>query len=78
MTKFYLVRHGETTYKYDLILFDRGYPSRNFISYLDSSGIRYLMRVKSVSMKEINEAQEPDEIVEMKVDGFIGAYVVRR
>jgi hypothetical protein len=27
------------------------------------------MRVKSVSMKEINEAQEPDEIVEMKVDG---------
>ena len=55
--------------KNDLILFDRGYPSRNFISYLDSSGIRYLMRVKSVSMKEINEAQEPDEIVEMKVDG---------
>src|SRR5665648_139672 len=55
--------------KNDLILFDRGYPSRNFISYLDSSGVSYLMRVKSASMKEINEAQEPDEIVEMTVNG---------
>lgn len=55
--------------KNDLILFDRGYPSRNFISYLDSSGVGYLMRVKIESMKEINEAQKPDQIVEMKVDG---------
>lgn len=55
--------------KNDLILFDRGYPSRNFISYSDSSGIRYLMCVKTASMKEINAAQKPNEIVEMKVNG---------
>jgi len=55
--------------KNDLILFDRGYPSRKFIAYLDGSGIKYLMRVKIKSMKEFNEAKEPDQIVEIKVDG---------
>lgn len=55
--------------KNDLILFDRGYPSKNFISYLESSEIKYLMRTKVVSMKEIDEAQKPDQIVEIKVNG---------
>ena len=55
--------------KNDLILFDRGYPSKKFIAYLEGSGVKYLMRVKNQSMKEINEAMEPDQIVEIKVDG---------
>ncbi|WP_459931746.1 transposase, partial [Desulfosporosinus burensis] len=55
--------------KNDLILFDRGYPSKKFIAYLDSSEIKYLMRVKTNSMKEFNEAMEPDQIVEIKVEG---------
>ena len=55
--------------KNDLILFDRGYPSRKFIAYLEGSGVKYLMRVKNLSMKEINEAMEPDQIAQIKVDG---------
>ena len=55
--------------KNDLILFDRGYPSRKFIAYLEGSGVKYLMRVKNKSMKEFDEALEPDQIVKIKVDG---------
>ena len=55
--------------KNDLILFDRGYPSRKFIAYLEGSGVKYLMRLKNKSMKEFDEAMEPDQIVQIKVDG---------
>jgi hypothetical protein len=55
--------------KNDLILFDRGYPSKKFIAYLDGSGVKYLMRLKNKSMKEFNEAMGPDQIAEIKVDG---------
>jgi len=55
--------------KNDLILFDRGYPSRKFIAYLEGSGVKYLMRVKIQSIKEVNEAIKPDQIIEIKVDG---------
>ena len=55
-------------FKNDLILFDRGYPSRNFLTYLENSGVKYLMRVKTRSMKEIHETMEPDHIVEFKGD----------
>lgn len=53
--------------KNDLILFDRGYPSRQFFAYLEGSKVNYLMRVKNQSMKEVNEAMEPDQIVQIKV-----------
>jgi len=56
--------------KNDLILFDRGYPSKKFMAFLESSGVKYLMRVKNQSMKEINEAMESDQIVPIKVDGI--------
>ena len=55
--------------KNDLILFDRGYPSRQFFAYLEDSGVKYLMRVKNQSMKEVNAAMEPDQIVKINVDG---------
>ena len=55
--------------KNDLILFDRGYPSKKFISYLEDSRIKYLIRVSSKSMKQVNEAKEPDQIVKVEVDG---------
>ena len=55
--------------KNDLILFDRGYPSRKFFAYLEGSGVKYLMRLKNQSMKEVNEAMEPDQIVQINVDG---------
>ena len=55
--------------KNDLILFDRGYPSKKFIAYLENSGIKYLIRMSSKPMKEVKEAKEPDQIIELKVDG---------
>jgi len=55
--------------KNDLILFDRGYPSANFFSYLEASGIKYVIRIPSKFSKQINEAKEPDQIIEINVDG---------
>ena len=57
--------------KNDLILFDRGYPSRKFISYLEHSEIKFLMRVSSSTMKEVNESKGPDQLIEMKADGKV-------
>lgn len=58
--------------KNDLILFDRGYPSRKFIAYLETVKINFLMRVPNKStMKEIMEATLPDQIVSLKVDGKV-------
>lgn len=55
--------------KNDLILFDRGYPSKNFIAYAQGAGIKYLMRMKMKSMKEVNEAKKPDQVVEFTFEG---------
>lgn len=54
--------------KNELILFDRGYPSKNLVSYLEHSKIKYLMRVSSQFIKVVNEAREEDQIVEVKID----------
>ncbi|WP_019415550.1 IS4 family transposase [Paenisporosarcina sp. TG20] len=55
--------------KNDLILFDRGYPSKKFISYLVSSKIKFLIRVSRSTMKEVMEAREPDQIIEIDFEG---------
>ncbi|WP_237721508.1 transposase [Paenisporosarcina sp. TG20] len=55
--------------KNDLILFDRGYPSKKFIAYLVSSKIKFLIRVSSSTMKEVMVAKEPDQVIEINVDG---------
>jgi len=48
--------------------FDRGYPSKKLVSYLEKSSLKYLMRVTSNSFKAVNEAKKPDQIVEVKID----------
>jgi hypothetical protein len=55
--------------KNDLILFDRGYPSAKLISYLEDSGIKYLMRVSGQFLKAVNEARAEDQIVEINFEG---------
>ncbi|MBP7331203.1 MAG: IS4 family transposase [Firmicutes bacterium] len=52
--------------KNDLILFDRGYPSKAFISYLEDSGVKYVIRVSSEKIKQVREAVEPDQIIELR------------
>lgn len=61
----------KTGLKNDFILFDRGYPSTKLIHYLESNGIKYLMRVQRKFLKVITETTEPDQIVEVKTDDRI-------
>ncbi|HEY5589012.1 MAG TPA: IS4 family transposase, partial [Candidatus Paceibacterota bacterium] len=48
----------------DLILFDRGYPSKDLISFIEKKKIKYLMRV-SVSFKSVVNVKGEDQIVEI-------------
>lgn len=50
----------------DLILFDRGYPSRDLISFIEKKGLKYLMRVSSSFVKAVAYAKNEDQIVEDK------------
>jgi hypothetical protein len=52
--------------KNDLILFDRGYPSKKLIALLTKSHINFLMRVSSSFIKEVNQVKTQDEIVEFR------------
>jgi hypothetical protein len=57
-------------FKNELILFDRGYPSKNFISFLESKGIKYLMRVKNKKFStQIDNANEDDQIIFVDYEG---------
>ncbi|WP_186431502.1 IS4 family transposase [Clostridium sp. BSD9I1] len=47
----------------DLILFDRGYPSRDLISFIEKKGLKYLMRVSSSFIKAVACAKNEDQIV---------------
>jgi hypothetical protein len=51
--------------KEDLVLFDRGYPSVALISELTDRKVKYVMRVSPKFVKEINEFNEDDGVVEV-------------
>ena len=48
-----------------LELFDRGYPSKDFISFIENKKIKYLMRVSKV-FKSIVNVKNEDQIIEIK------------
>jgi len=50
----------------DLILFDRGYPSKDFITFIESKKLKYLMRVGSGFLKVVVNAPKPDQIISVK------------
>lgn len=58
------IRHIEAFEPYkqtkDLIIFDRGYPSKQLLSLLDQKKIKYLMRVQKSFNKEIDENNQED------------------
>ena len=57
-------------FKNDLILFDRGYPSKKFISFLESKGIKYLMRIKNKKFSTLfDNANENDQIINVNYEG---------
>lgn len=52
----------------NLILFDRGYPSIALIEYLNSKGIRFLMRTSGAFYKEqVQNTKTRDEYVEIEI-----------
>jgi hypothetical protein len=51
--------------KNDLILFDRGYPSTDLISYLEEAGIKYVMRVSTGFLKIVVNTKGEDQDVEI-------------
>jgi len=53
----------------DLILFDRGYPSRDFIQFIEGKQLKYLMRVSSGFLKVVVNAPDKDQVIEVKYNG---------
>lgn len=51
----------------DLILFDRGYPSLGLISFLETNGIKYLMRTCSNFIAEVNCTKTEDQYVSIEI-----------
>ncbi len=51
-------------FKNDLLLFDRGYPSKDMFDFLESKELKYLMRIKVNRFQpELDKANEPDQSV---------------
>lgn len=55
----------------DLILFDRGYPSRELITFIEFKDIKYLMRVSSKFLLEVINTKYLDEIIKVKYKGKV-------
>ncbi|BAU26919.1 DDE family transposase [Aneurinibacillus soli] len=51
----------------NLILFDRGYPSADFILYLQEKGLKYVMRSQHCFYKEVENTTSLDEAVRIEV-----------
>src|SRR3712207_3963353 len=50
----------------ELILFDRGYPGTKFFSFLKENNVEFLMRTKVNFSKDIKNAKQPDQIINIK------------
>ncbi len=55
----------------DLLLFDRGYPSRDFIQFIEEKQLKYLMRVSSGFLKVVVNAPDKDQVIEVKYKGAL-------
>lgn len=77
LAKRHLSKLKELGYKNDLLLYDRGYPSREFIAYHHNEKLQYLMRCKDSFLdKQRIYKGERDEIITFKYDNV--EYCVRR
>jgi hypothetical protein len=72
-----LLRHLEKVEKGDILLLDRGYPSRYLFSILASMGVHFVVRMKHnwVPVKKFLKSRKQDITVTMEVpDGDYGRY----
>lgn len=67
------LRHIEKLKEYglqnDLILFDRGYPSKELMASLIDDNIKFVMRCSTNFLKEINNTKGKDEKISFKFNG---------
>lgn len=62
----------------ELILFDRGYPSRGMFHYLAKHHFHFLMRCPRHAMQEINQSVLPDQWIELQAEGeYLSLRVLR-
>jgi hypothetical protein len=66
LAKDHINKLEELGFKNDLIIFDRGYPSKEIISFIEDKKIKYLMRSKVNFIKELKTATKEDQIIEVK------------
>ena len=52
----------------NILIFDRGYPSKEMVAKLTKMGCKYLMRVQKSSFKEINEVKADDCYINILYD----------
>lgn len=59
--------NGLPSYKgiQNLFLFDRGYPSREFLDYLERAETHYLIRCSKSVMKEVKNTTKADQIIQV-------------
>ena len=73
------IRHIEKLKEYglqnDLVLFDRGYPSKEFIATLIENDIKFVMRVSKSFIEEVNNTKGEDETVTFRYNGK--SYTIR-
>lgn len=58
---------------HDLILFDRGYPSKALMKHLEENGQYYLMRVSKSFDRQVDEQEEPEDKIEMACGSYKAA-----
>lgn len=62
-----LIKQMNKSNKYnDLIIFDRGYPSAEMISFLYENNIDFLMRVRSDFSNQLVNARKKDQVIDIK------------
>ena len=50
----------------DLILFDRGYPSKELMASLIDDNIKFVMRCSTAFLKDVNNTKSNDEVISFK------------
>lgn len=65
-----MIEQMNTNRKYsDIIIFDRGYPSAEMVSFLYEKKIDFLMRVKKSFSNQIIKATKDDQVINMTYNG---------
>ena len=65
MAKTLLLQMNNTRLEHELVLFDRGYPSADFIAFLTKNNIDFVIRTPKSFSTIVKNAKKPDQIIEI-------------